>query len=70
MPEGTLTVGNVDILAINDNDSSMPLSQIFPDVPPEAWVPYQKRYPQSFISKEDMVIHYDCYLIRSRRVSP
>ena len=66
MAEGTLTVGNVDILAINDSDSSLPLSEIFPDVPPDAWAPYQRRYPQSFISREEMVVHFDCYLIRSQ----
>ena len=43
-----LTVGNVEILALHDNESALPLSMTFPDVPAEAWTPYQQKYPEGF----------------------
>ena len=66
MPEGRLTVGNVEILALNDNDSALPLNQTFPDVPFEAWAPYQQRYPEGFDGTDNIRIHFECYLLRSQ----
>ena len=64
MPEARLTVGNVEILSLNDNEAALPLSDVFPSVPPGAWAPYQERYPSGF-SGDNMLAHFECYLIRS-----
>ena len=65
MPEARLTVGNVEILSLNDNESALPLSDVFPEVPAEAWAPYQERYPSGFRG-DHLVAHFECYLIRSQ----
>ena len=57
MPESRMTVGNVEILALNDNESAMPLNQLFPSVPAEAWAPYQQRYPEGFDGTDNLRIH-------------
>jgi hypothetical protein len=54
MPEGRLSVGNVEILALTDQadvdyDQFPLLNQLFPDVPMEAWAPYQQRYPEASV---------------------
>ena len=36
MAGAKLTVGNVDILALNDNEPALPLSMTFPGAPAEA----------------------------------
>ena len=36
MPGAKLTVGNVEILALHDNQSALPLSMVSPDVTTEA----------------------------------
>ena len=36
MAEAKLTVGDVEIIALHDNESALPLAMTFPDVPPEA----------------------------------
>ena len=36
MAGAKLTVGNVEIIALHDNEAALPLAMIFPDVPPEA----------------------------------
>ena len=64
MPEARLTVGNVEILSLNDNEATLPLSDVFPGVPAEAWAPYQERYPGGF-SGDHLLAHFECYLIRS-----
>ena len=64
MPEARLTVGNVEILSLNDNEATLPLSDVFPEVPAEAWAPYQERYPAGF-SGDHLLAHFECYLIRS-----
>ena len=64
MPEARLTVGNVEILSLNDNEATLPLSDVFPEVPAEAWAPYQDRYPSGF-SGDHLLAHFECYLIRS-----
>ena len=53
MAEGILSVGNVEILAINDGevDFPFPLSDIFPSAPAEAWAQYQERYPEEYVGQ-------------------
>ena len=58
-------MGNVEILALHDNESALPLSMTFPAVPAEAWAPYQERYPEGFSGTENLRIHFECYLLRS-----
>ena len=65
MAETRLTVGNVEILALHDNESALPLSMTFPAVPAEAWAPYQEQYPEGFSGPENLRIHFECYLLRS-----
>lgn len=65
MPRSKLTVGNVEIIALDDNEASLPLSDLFPSVPAEAWAPYQQRYPESFDGTDNAHTHFDCYLVRS-----
>ena len=67
MPGTTITVGNVEITAVHDNEGALPLTMIFPGVEPELWTPYQQRYPETFKgdNKEIFAAHFDCYLIRS-----
>ena len=64
MPEARLTVGNVEILSLNDQEATLPLSDVFPEVPAEAWTPYQERYPSGFRG-DHLLAHFECYLIRS-----
>ena len=71
MPEGRLTVGNVEILALSDQPivdyHPFPLlSQLFPSVPAEAWAPYRQRYPEVFGGPDIWRSHYGCYLLRSQ----
>ena len=65
MPEATLTVGNVEILSLNDNQATLPLQDVFPEVPADAWKPYQSQYPSGFSGPEHLLAHFECYLIRS-----
>ena len=67
MAEGTLSVGNVEILAINDGevDFPFPLADIFPSAPAEAWAQYQERYPEVFGGPTTWHAHWGGYLIRS-----
>lgn len=65
MPEARLNIGNVEILSLNDNEAALPLSDVFPEVPAEAWRPYQERYPSGFSGPDHMLGHFECYLIRS-----
>lgn len=67
MPGTTITVGNVEITAVHDNEGALPLAMIFPGVEPELWTPFQQRYPATFTgdNKENFATHFDCYLIRS-----
>ena len=64
MPEARLTVGNVEILSLNDNEATLPLSDVFPEVPADAWTSYQELYPSGF-SGDHLLAHFECYLIRS-----
>jgi hypothetical protein len=51
MPAATLTVGNVEITAILDVDTSMPLAEVFDgsgDPPPGGSASLAARYPDEF----------------------
>ncbi len=65
MPEARLTVGNVEIISLNDGALAIPLAEAFPNVPAAAWEPYLERYPDAFIERENLNLHIDCYLVRS-----
>jgi glyoxylase-like metal-dependent hydrolase (beta-lactamase superfamily II) len=68
MPESRLSVGNVEILSITDIDVDfpIPLTQVFPDVPLEAWAPYKQRYPEVFIGPDHCRVHFGGFLLRSQ----
>jgi glyoxylase-like metal-dependent hydrolase (beta-lactamase superfamily II) len=68
MAEGTLFVGNVEVLALTDGAGEFPftLRQLFPAVPAEAWVPFQQRYPTLFPGPDTWHNHYGCYVLRSQ----
>lgn len=68
MAEGQLTVGRVEILALTDGEGPfpIPLSQLFPTVPPAAWAPFQQRYPGLFAGPDTWHNHYGCYVLRSQ----
>jgi glyoxylase-like metal-dependent hydrolase (beta-lactamase superfamily II) len=67
MPGATISVGNVEITAVHDNEGALPLSMVFPGVDAELWVPYQEKYPECFKGDNNEIIaaHFDCYVIRS-----
>ncbi len=64
MPEARLTVGNVEIISLNDAETALPLSDTFPEVPAESWPYYQQRYPAGFRG-DSLLAHFECYLVRS-----
>ena len=66
MPHSTFTVGNVEITVLHDAEVASPFDQSFPDVPPEAWEPYLKRYPEAFVGGDSRRTHFECYLVRSQ----
>ena len=66
MAANAFAVGSVEITAIHDNEGALPLSMTFPNVPAEAWTPYRERYPEGFSGAENLRVHFDCYLVRSR----
>jgi glyoxylase-like metal-dependent hydrolase (beta-lactamase superfamily II) len=67
MPGATISVGNVEITAVHDNEGALPLSMVFPGVDAELRVPYQEKYPECFKGNNNEIIaaHFDCYVIRS-----
>jgi glyoxylase-like metal-dependent hydrolase (beta-lactamase superfamily II) len=68
MAEGKLFVGSVEVLALTDGEGAfpLPLSQLFPAVPAEAWTPFQHRYPELFAGPDTWHNHYGCYVLRSQ----
>ena len=66
MSDFTLKVGGVEIVALSDMNLPfpMPLTQLFPDAPAEAWAPYKQSYPDAF-DGDYMLIEIGCYLLRS-----
>ena len=65
MAGSKLSIGNVEILVLHDNETAFPLSMVFPDVSADAFTPYMARYPDAFIGSDSLRIHFDCFLIRS-----
>ena len=65
MPESRLTVGNVEILSLNDAELALPLADVFPAVPAADWAPYMERYPEGFLDGVNLNTHFECYLVRS-----
>ena len=66
MSDFTLKVGGVEIVALSDMNLPfpMPLTQLFPSAPAEAWEPYKGLYPDAF-EQDHMLIEIGCYLVRS-----
>ena len=66
MSDFTLKVGGVEIVALSDMNLPfpMPLTQLFPTAPAEAWEPYKQLYPDAF-QQDHMLIEIGCYLVRS-----
>ncbi len=67
MSDFALKVGDVEIVALSDMNLPfpMPLSQLFPTAPVDAWMPYKERYPDAF-EQDHMLIEIGCYLVRSQ----
>ena len=67
MTDFTLKVGDVEIVALTDMNLPfpMPLTELFPMAPAEAWTPYRERYPDTF-DGDHMLIEIGCYLVRSQ----
>ena len=67
MSDFTLTIGDVEIVALSDMNLPfpMPLAQLFPTAPAEAWAPYRELYPDTF-DGDHMLIEIGCYLVRSQ----
>ncbi len=66
MPQSKLSVGNVEIAVLHDSEMPLPLSMTFPDVPNDAWSPYQQRFPEAFVGTDNLLVHFECYLVRSQ----
>ena len=66
MTQSMLSVGNVEILALLDGDSTLPISRPFPHVPADAWPPFRQRYPETFIGTDRIRAVFMCYLLRSQ----
>ena len=69
MSEFTMKVGGVEIVALSDMNFPfpMPLTELFPEAPAEAWGPYKDHYPTTFDHNRDhMLIEIGCYLVRSQ----
>ncbi len=68
MVESKRFVGSVEVLALTDGEGAfpIPLSQLFPAVPVEAWAPFQQRYPELFRGPDTWHNHFGCYLLRSQ----
>lgn len=61
-----MTVGNVQIFALTDMSFPfpMPLHELWPEVPADAWDEYRQRYPDTF-HEDLMLIEIGCYLLRT-----
>jgi len=68
MHESRFSVGNVEIIGITDIevDFPMPLTQVFPHVPVDAWAPYRERYPEVFPRPDTWHPHFGGFLMRSQ----
>ena len=62
-----LAVGSTEIVALSDMNCVFPtpLGELWPNVPRNAWEPYQERYAETFEGSDHMRIEIGCYLVRS-----
>ena len=62
-----MNVGNVEIIALSDMSFPfpIPMDELWPKVPAEAWDAVRERYPETF-SGDRMLIEIGCYLVRSQ----
>jgi glyoxylase-like metal-dependent hydrolase (beta-lactamase superfamily II) len=68
--EGRIRIGDVELLALRDVewiDWPHALGTVFPDVPPEAWEPYRRRYPSVFGGGDVWRLPIVCFLVRDGR---
>ena len=67
MSDFKMNVGNAEIVALSDMSFPfpLPLTELWPKVPAEAWDAVRKRYPETF-SGDRMLIEIGCYLVRSQ----
>ena len=67
MAEGTIRVGNVEIVELTDAHVRfpMPLSQLFPGVSEDNWAAYRERYPDAFYTPDTWHAHFGGQLVRS-----
>jgi len=62
-----LKIGAVEIYPLTDAQGTFPrkLDELFPDVDPEQWKPYRRRYPQVFVNANTWHCHYGCFLLKT-----
>lgn len=67
MSDFKMNVGNVEIVALTDMSFPfpLPLAELWPEVPTEAWDAVPECYPETF-SGDRMLIEIGCYLVRSQ----
>jgi len=63
-----IAIGSVEIISLVDVviDHPLGLDHIFPEVPPSAWEPYLRRYPDAFGGPNIWRVHMGGYLLRSQ----
>lgn len=68
MPESRFFIGHVEVVCLTDIDVELPvpLSQLFPGVPLEAWAPWRERYPEIFPGPDSWRAHFGSFLLRSQ----
>lgn len=68
MPDGRITIGNVEVIGLSDARLNFPmtLDQLFPAVSAQAWEPYRRRYPGVFAGPNAWRVDFGCYLLRSQ----
>jgi glyoxylase-like metal-dependent hydrolase (beta-lactamase superfamily II) len=68
MVKKKLIVGSVEVSAFTDRELKfpIPLSQLFPAVPAEAWAPFRLHFPEMFSGPDTWHNHYVCYFLRSK----
>jgi len=62
----SIQVGRIEVTSLTDilAPFPMPLTQLFPTLPAEAWATFQQHYPQTFLDPSTWAIRVSCYLIR------
>lgn len=68
MPDGRITIGNVEVIGLSDARGDFPrtLDDLFPSVPADAWIPYRQRYPSVFSGPNVWRLDFGCYVLRSQ----